>query len=227
MEYISIIYNFQLQNSHWISNLKLTQWDYLNISYNAQDFEPYEKPKKPLNMNMTESEEAKEIFGIPLSTQRQLEISELRKKYSEKISKWELDCIRFPKWRKFVRNYLIEILENEYKQIKGSKNNKPNTVTHYSLQYNFYVKERIDSWLDIWSNAILNNESLENLLIFEKYGEMCLDEKLVQKEIKRKALESQRAYEYFRDEGNYYNNPENSYREAGGGDEWSDSSDYY
>jgi hypothetical protein len=144
--------------------------------------------------------------------------------YSSLHEIWILKCLKNEKYRSLLRNELIIELKHIVNEFAETKL-EPTTIDYYSqniYDYNFYHKELIDVWIEIWNSVEIEIESLETLLLFKKFLERsCLNKIALELDLgKRKKLWSDSASDS-REEKSYWNN--NSYEEGGGGQDWSDS----
>lgn len=137
-------------------------------------------------------------------------------------SKWELECVYFTEWRKGLKLYFIDIINNNSNAIIFSKENPEKIISEFYDDYKSYHYALIDRWLKHWTDVNLENETLESLILYNKSQYELLDTKAV--EAKRRALNNlmQDSFEDTREETKYWNNSDNSYNEGGGGDQWSD-----
>lgn len=143
--------------------------------------------------------------------------------YSTLHEIWILECLKNEKYRSSLRNELIIELRDIVNELAATKS-EPTTIDYYCqniYDYNFYHKELIDIWIEIWSNVEIEIESLETLLLFKKFlDRSCLNKKALEEDKRKRKLLWRDSFDDARDEKSYWN--ENSYEEGGGGQDWSD-----
>lgn len=207
---LSVIYKFQLMSFGFLKP------DFLNISINdyfkkiGEDLKsiPYEKPL----VDFIDVFDDESTFNDDFT----------------KLSKWRLDCINSKQWRLEAKQIIIQELKETYKYIKGTED-KNLIISSLQLDYKIFVKELIDNWLQLFETINFENESLENLLIFCNFLDIAVDENKVKLERQRQELLKEEFWNNSdsRDEKRYWSDPINQYYEGGGGNEWSDSSDFF
>ena len=141
--------------------------------------------------------------------------------YSDRC-KWELDCIYSTEWRNGLKLYFIEIINNNSNAIIFSKENPKKIISEFYDDYKSYDDALIDRWLKYWADVNLENETLENLILYNKAQYELLDAKAVEAKRRRLNHLMQDSFEDAREENTYWSNSDNSYNEGSGGDQWSD-----
>lgn len=182
------------------------------------------KPKNDLTLNVRDYfSPIKEVNFKKLI----IPYKEPESKFSSERRKWELDCIYSKEWRNGLKLCFIEIINENSNAIIFSKENPKKIISEFYDDYKSYDYVLIDRWLKYWTDVNLENETLENLILYNKSQYEFIDEKAV--EAKRRKLNKlmQDSFEDTRAETRYWNNSDNSYREGGGGDEWSDPSKFW
>lgn len=92
---------------------------------------------------------------------------------------------------------------------------------------------RAGIYYEVGTKYNLQNEGLENLIIFRKMWRLCYNEELYKVYKKRRKEQEEREHEEFLNQLEWEQKKseryswEDSYRDAGGGDEWSDPSQYW
>lgn len=224
--YLSIIFKFQLAVGTCVSKIdNLRPLDYFSYGVD-KSFYPYSKPLKDELGFQSEREKFNLEMGGELSVERIAQIESISKQHYGDLKKWELDCVQNPKFRKELKKTVYNRVQDVYEKIIISKNEtKSNIDYNYLTKYSTYNKSTIDSWLKIWAEMELKNESLENLMTFSIFRKNCLNEELVRLNQRKLSNERRKTEQFFREQERHYIN--NSYEEGGGGDDWSDSSSYW
>ena len=127
-------------------------------------------------------------------------------------------------WRKKNKPYLIELITEWKDALVRTKNLKIN-FDAFRSHYKSYKPHLIDSWISIIEENDLENENIDDLFMF--YDILLLNEHFLCEEavFDKKQFDLDYDREIF-DELRYWNNSDNAYREGGGGQEWSDSSEF-
>ncbi len=144
------------------------------------------------------------------------------------IKEWQILCISDSNFRVQMKEKLISRIDHTYKVLIDTKEFL--TPTDFCIQnlndYKFYHKEKIDIWIELWQNVNIELESLETIILFKVLLEnYCLNSDAINEDnINRNKLWKEDSIE-MRNEKSYWS--KNAYEEGGGGDEWSDPTDFF
>lgn len=199
MNYIQLPFNFLLKNSFKINriNFMISLYDYFTIDNDFTEF-PYPKPEYSENNYHIITEE------------------------------WKTECIKNFDFRNQLKDKLFEKIGYRYKYLLETRDEP--TKTNFCLQflddYKFYHKELVDIWIDLWENVNYELETLETLIIFNSFlHEHCLNSKAIEIDNEERNLLWKEASKEMKEENEYWSR--NIYEEGGGGDEWSDPSNFF
>lgn len=160
-----------------------------------------------------------DYFLISISYETEGLIYTEPREFTEEHLKWQNDCISTKEWRNVLKSKIIEKCEKHVDSICRSK--LVITSPYFYHCYMNFLPELIDSWIKIWKEAKIEDESLENLILYYKLMFICADPyQIEQARINRKKIEED-AEEFMRDEIKYWSNEENCIRDSDF-DNWSD-----
>jgi len=216
MNDLSIIYKFKFQNPE-LNHLDYLEFEkYFYFQYkNDSKFPLPAEPSKPVRMKISDHEDIiKFLAGVDISLERKEEIEALKNQYENDMLEWENNCISNKYWRHNVKLIYIGEIINLIRNIKSNRDGTPDHGSYQYSKYGNYKKKLIDNYIEIWENSDTDLESLENLILYYKILFLCIDENMIKKH----------KIDYTPDD--YYSR-EDSYNDGGGGDEWSDPSEFW
>lgn len=146
--------------------------------------------------------------------------------YFDELEIWEKKCVMNEECRNELKEFILNDINKIVLHINSSKeiHKDESFVTSSHYNYNFFHKNYIDSWIEIWENLNPNLESIETLILFKKVlSEICQDNRAIQLDIYKRNEQWNENTRDAKREQKYWT--DNYYSEGGGNQNWSDPFD--